>query len=196
MRLSLWAKPIIIAIIVAGLLAVLVAAIVVHSAPGQKAYTVAAVLDGLRHDPAVWNGRTVLVHGWYTGVRACIGNAGVCYRWDLIEPVPDNGPGLPGINAPMHVCGAALPGQEPLVMAFAPGVHRPSNNGAAYAPSDSVLLHFVSRLPIVGSLVPPSALYRGLIFYVRVIVPHPCRRIPHPPFALPSPNVVLLSDAH
>lgn len=180
--------------------AVLVAAIVAVTLgrpTSGKVYSVADVQAGLRQDPAAWNGREVLVHGWFVSIQLCVPHSRGCYRylWYLIEPSPENGPGVPGLNAwGLYTCRASSD-VEPLVLAGGPSVHW-AHHDTEYAPSSDTFLRLLSHLPVVGPLVPPSALYRGLIFHIRVQAPRPCRLLPHASIAPPSPNAVLLSDPH
>lgn len=179
--------------------AVLVAAIVTVTLgrpASDKVYTVAEVQAGLRQDPVAWSGREVLVHGWFLSMQLCVPHSQGCYRylWYLIEPSPENGPGIPGLNAwGLQTCRTVSSESEPLVLVRGPSIHWATHD-TEYAPSSAAFLRLLSHLPVVGPLVPPSALYRGLIFHIRVQAPRPCRRLPHANIAPPLPNAVLLSD--
>jgi len=179
------------------LLAGLAAAVV----PGPslpKVYSVATVQAGRQQDPVAWSGRDVLVRGWFGGF-------GLGYstgprptqerivRWNLIQSMPDVGPALPDFATPLAFCKNATRGRRVLVIAFASGVHRPLPT-VGYAPGGSPFLQFLSHVPVIGLLVPSSAVYQGTIFHVRLLTPHRCTIVRQIGFAMPYPDAVLLDN--
>jgi len=176
------------------LLAGLAAAVVPSPTP-PAVYSLAQVQEGRRGDPAAWTGRVVSVRGWLGGIRLGYSTGPKptderFFRWDVIEPGP-RGRGNTDYADPLTTCRQVAPRLTPLVLTRAPGVHWPPP-GAGEAPGGSPLLRLVSRVPVVGGLVPPSATHRGIVFRLRLLPPHRCTIIRAIGIARPYPDAILL----
>ncbi len=190
-------KRLLVALLCIVLLAGLAAAVV----PGPslpKVYSVATVQAGRQQDPVAWSGRNAFVRGWFGGFSLGYATGPRptqerIVRWNLIQSIPYVGLGLPDFATPLPFCKNAARGRRVLVIAFAPGVHRPLPT-VGYAPGGSPFLRFLSQVPVVGLLVPSSDVYQGTIFHISLLTPHRCTIVRHIGFAMPYPDAVLLNN--
>lgn len=134
--------------------------------PFPRVYSVAEVQAGLHRNVSAWAGRTVLIRGQDTEIGFICGTSPkACYRTpdspDLLVASPD--------PRTWHRFSRITPA---LVLIHRNDAHVP----APTTPTDLIVR--ISRLPVLGSLIPASLLERGAVYRVRLLAPAHCTLSP------------------
>jgi hypothetical protein len=148
-----------------------------RGASGQEVYTPAQIQQGRLQQPTIWAGRTVLVQGWPLNVGS--GAWGV-----ILPPLRTTSCGLR--RSVMYA--STVSPRQTLVVVPAKGV---SVQTPAPRTNDTVLktvLETVACVPVVGILVPASAVEQSLTLRVRVAPRRRCTA----PVSPACPDAILL----